>query len=432
MVLGKQTVAMCLAVALVAGCQTPGPDLSADDTKSSTALQQGTDASAIIATLQAQPSVLPAGSVYDQIAQALFAAENRAAAADLRVAQLKAQAQSKAWLPKIGPSVSLTSLGAVVAGIVVEQVLFSGGQRKADQMAAKADVEVAAVNLSIDANDRLAQALGLYLDAQQAGAVVAQSDAALVRLREIARIAEARVNGGIADSSDFAIVQLKMAQVQARRADAQRAREVALDTLADILLIDTTQLAGSPDIPLPDGPVAPLETLKAQAERDRALASAAQSRAGLMPRLTANGSLVNNSETGLEDALSLDLSTGDGLGFDTGDKMKSFTAEEQAADRLFAQTEKQVQADRKALFHRLSTLTAQLRQSEALRRRALSNQKLFVDQFEIGQRTVMDVASVYETALDEEVTVIRLRHEILKTKLDIARMDGRLVAGATL
>lgn len=432
MALGKRTLGLCLGAALVAGCQAPGPDTPRDETKSSISRSAEEAPSPVIAALQSQQSVLPDGSVYAEISRALFAAENRAAAADLRVARLRAEAQSKAWLPKLGPTVSLTSLGAVVAGLVVEQVIFSGGQRKADQMAAKADVEVAAVNLAIDANDRLAQAIRLHIEAQQAAAIVQQSDKALGRLREIARVAEARVNGGIADSSDFAIVQLKMAQVQARRADAQRARDVARAKLADMLLVPVDGLTGAPDIPLADTPVAPLDMLKAYAERDRSLAIAAQGRAGLMPKVSANGSLVNNSDTGLDTALSLDLGTEGGIGFDTGDRLKAYTIEEEAAQRLYAQTEKEIRATRKDLQYKLSTLTGQLTQSEALLRRALSNQRLFVDQFEIGQRTVMDVASVYETALDEEITTIRLRHEILKTKLEIARMDGRLVSGTLL
>ena len=88
-------------------------------------------------------SVLNAGAFSD-VANAVLAANSRAAEADLRAAKLRAEARANNWLPSLGPSVSLTSLGAVVSSMVVEQVLFDNGRKKAERDYAAADVEVAA------------------------------------------------------------------------------------------------------------------------------------------------------------------------------------------------------------------------------------------------------------------------------------------------
>ncbi|MFP3656154.1 hypothetical protein SB777_35180, partial [Burkholderia sp. SIMBA_052] len=72
-------------------------------------------------------------------------------------------AKSKNWLPSLRPSVSLNDLGEMVASMLLEQVLFDNGRRKAERAFAAADVEVAAVTLSADMNDRVKTALSLYV-----------------------------------------------------------------------------------------------------------------------------------------------------------------------------------------------------------------------------------------------------------------------------
>ena len=83
----------------------------------------------LIRDLQSRNSVLPAGGPFAVIAEQVLAASKGAAAAELRVAQLKADAQAKNWLPQIGPSVSLSSLSGLVAGLTLTQPLLDNGRR---------------------------------------------------------------------------------------------------------------------------------------------------------------------------------------------------------------------------------------------------------------------------------------------------------------
>ena len=129
------------------------------------AAARGEARSVVIDDLITRKSVLSPVSPYAQVAEAVLTANKGPAAAELRVARLKAEAKSKNWLPRIGPSVDLTSLGKVVASLLVEQVLFDNGKRKAEREFAAADVELAAVSLSTEMNTRVQEGLVHYVTA---------------------------------------------------------------------------------------------------------------------------------------------------------------------------------------------------------------------------------------------------------------------------
>ena len=160
----------CLVTALLSGCLDQGggggvarmlmPD-PAPVGEGLGAGVQGAETSVVLDDLMARRSALQRGSVLDRVAGAVLVADTRAAQAELRSARLRARAQSRNWLPSIGPQASLSSLGSVVAMLVVEQVLFDNGRKLAERDFAKADVEVAAVSLVQDSNDRVLTALTL-------------------------------------------------------------------------------------------------------------------------------------------------------------------------------------------------------------------------------------------------------------------------------
>ncbi len=161
----KATMLATACVFALAGCMSPPPflgkpgdepglfkkkDKGAEVSRGETDATDipGKGHSDIIETLLRRRSMLKPGSPFDDVASAALAASARSSEAELRQAKLRAVAKSKNWLPTLGPSISLTSLGDLVAGILLEQVLFDGGRRKAERAFAAADVEVAAVNLA--------------------------------------------------------------------------------------------------------------------------------------------------------------------------------------------------------------------------------------------------------------------------------------------
>ncbi len=197
--------------------------------------------SPIINALQSRQSVLPDGSTFDRIAASVLAANSRAAEAELRSARLRAEAQSKNWLPSLGPVLSLSSLGQVLAQIVIDQVLFDHGRKQAERDFAKADVEVAAVTLARDTNDRVFTALGLYILAEEAREKAALNALALQDMSRFAHIMERRVEGGISDNSDLNILRQKLAEIRSAEAAS---RETAAASLAELNAMSVQPLDG--------------------------------------------------------------------------------------------------------------------------------------------------------------------------------------------
>jgi outer membrane protein, adhesin transport system len=145
-------------------------------------VQTGSAQSALIEGLRTRKSVIAGTGPFSTVADAVVAGSAGAAVAELRVARLKAEARSTNWLPSIGPSVDLTSLGTVLASIVLEQTIFDNGRNRAEREFAAADVEVAAVSLAQDMNDRVYTGLAHYIEAERARDQAALAENAVARL----------------------------------------------------------------------------------------------------------------------------------------------------------------------------------------------------------------------------------------------------------
>ncbi|MBT8410534.1 MAG: hypothetical protein KJP02_01885 [Octadecabacter sp.] len=72
---------------------------------------------------------------YQQVGQSVLAAN-----AQLRAAMLRSEAREMNSQQILGPYISLNSLGALVANMVVEQTLFDDGAKRAESEFAYADV----------------------------------------------------------------------------------------------------------------------------------------------------------------------------------------------------------------------------------------------------------------------------------------------------
>ena len=83
--------------------------------------------------------------------------------------------------------------------MLLEQVLFDNGRRKAERAFAAADVEVAAVTLSADMNDRVKSALSLYVSGLRGDEKAAYAHRAIRTMRDFERVVVERVNGGVSD-----------------------------------------------------------------------------------------------------------------------------------------------------------------------------------------------------------------------------------------
>ncbi|WP_394624022.1 TolC family protein [Roseovarius aquimarinus] len=387
--------------------------------------QREAAASPVISALQARRSILPPQSAYSTVSNAVLAANSRTAEAELRAARLRAAAASKNWLPRIGPSISLTSLSDVVANLVLEQVLFGHGRLKAERAFAKADVEVAAVALADDTNERVLTALTLYLGAAEARERRALDSRTLKDMSHFEWIMRQRVEGGVSDRSDLSILAQKLGEIRLSLTSAEEAERTALAELNAMAATPLDDVSGLRDLTGPMPEAEPLSVLRAMAEEDRSVAEARTERAGLLPGLTASGTVGSDNDGG--------VNLGGGLlGLGTGDSLRAIEMQKDAAARKTRQAEEDAARTLRRLEQEIIALERQVGEAAALAAQARANLDLFQEQYDSGQRQVMDVVGVYETFAAREQSALSRKYELARARLKSARLLGLLADGSRI
>ncbi|WP_281856621.1 TolC family protein [Litoreibacter halocynthiae] len=383
----------------------------------------GKESSALIDTLLRRQAVLDARSPYGKVAGSVLAANSRAAEAELRSAKLRAEAASKNWLPTIGPALTLSSLGEVIASMVIDQVLFDNGRKKAERSFAKSDVEVAAVALAQDTNDRVYAALDLYITAEKGRAQAEAGSRAADRLGEFAWVMDQRVRGGVSNPADLQIVKQKLAEAENQRNSDLETARTAIAELNAMSLKPLSDVRGLASIGNSKA-AKPLSILKAEAERDRDIAEATINRAGFLPGISAKGTLQKGGATG-----GISVGAPNGFGFGTKASLKAIEATKEAAARRVSQASEDQSRKMRRLEQNLISLKRQQAQGQGLLSSANENLSLFDRQYKAGQRPVMDVVRVYETKVATERDQIGLKYQIALVELQIAHLMGALVDG---
>ena len=382
--------------------------------------------SSLIADLQARRSLLPAGGSYAKVADAVVAASSGAAAAELRVARLKAEARAKNWLPQIGPAVNLTALSGLAASLLLEQSLFDNGRRKGEREFAAADVEVAAVGLSASINQRVFEGLTYYVNAERARAQTAISSKAAGRLQEFETIMGMRVQGGISDRSEQRVISQRYAEMQATMAADQEAEATAMAELAALAGVPLPGISGLDNLPK-SAMIEPLSVLKARGEGTRAIAQAKLERAGMMPGIAAT---ANVGADGMSPGVRL---TGAGLlNPGSGAALEALAQTADVVDRQTAEAAEAANRRIVALDRQITTLASRQAQGAEVLRQTEGNLALFTEQYKVGRRSLLELVGQYDSFARLERDQVSLRYDIAVLELEIARDRGLLVDGARL
>ena len=379
--------------------------------------------SEIVESLLVRRSVLEPGPMR-QVADAVMAANSRAAEAELRAALMRAEAESYNWLPTLGPSVSLTSLGSVVASLVLNQAIIDHGARRAERDFAKHDVEVAAVALAEDSNERVMSALELYLTAEAARARAEVGQSATDGMAHFAYVMRERVNAGISDRADLQVVTQKHDQINANLASDREAMASAMRELQAMAASPVTGINGLSGIAAPSLTAEALTVMRARAESARAVAGAQAERAGFLPGLSLGGSIgTDGTNAGLT------ASAPNGIGFGMGASMRAIEAQEEAAAARVGAEQEAAARDIAALEGQLDSLRRQEIEAIRLAQQAAENYELFAQQQRAGQRGVSEVVGVFETKVRAERAAVGLRYDVIRAELRIAERLGLLVDG---
>ncbi len=389
--------------------------------------RKGAVTSPLIEDLGRRQSILPKGSAFAAVADSVLAAESGAAAAELRVARLTAKARSKNWLPKLGPDVSLTSLGTLAASLILDQAVFDNGRRKAERDFAAADVEVAAVTLATDLNQRVYEGLKLYVEAQRAQELAGITRTALVRMQDFHRIISIRVDGGLSDRSEYRVIDQKLSEMQAMLVQEQEAAKTAWAELAAMSAGGLEQVGGLSGLPADPGAPEALSVLMARGDASRTGAEVRMARAGLMPGLGASASVDKAGE--VDAGLSLD---GEGLGFGRKDSLRALEESEEVSRRRIAEAEETAARRIVKLEREIASLTAEEAQQGAVLAQMSANLDLFTEQYRAGRRSLIELVGQFEGLVGLQRDHASLKYAIALARLEIARERGVLVDGAAM
>ncbi|WP_298859493.1 TolC family protein [uncultured Sulfitobacter sp.] len=382
--------------------------------------------SEIIQGLIARRSVLPSGSAYDRVASAVLAANARSAESELRAAQMRSRAASKNWLPQIGPNISLSSLGSLVATLVVEQVIYDNGRKKGEREFAVADVEVAAVALATDTNNRVRTGLDLYINAVEAREKLELSSKSAKDIGHFEWVMQQRVQGGVSDSSDLHILRQKLLEIRASQSAAAETASTAIAELNAMSVGDLGSVRGTSSIPVRAGLAQPLSVTQSEAEKIRAVAAAKVNRANQLPGLSAAGTVGQGGSGGL-------VIKSDGLlGLGTGDRLRAIEATKEAASRRVAQATEDANRQLRKFEGQIASKERQAAEAAALTTQAKKNLDLFQAQYDAGQRQVMDVVGVYETFARQQEAEVTLKYEAIRLRVAMAELLGVLADGSEI
>lgn len=426
----RSLAALGLATLVLAGCVGGGGDgiASRMSMRPGAAAAPTTEGgSALISELQARRSVLPLGGSYAQVADAVLEADAGAAAAELRIARLRSDARAKNWLPQLGPAVTLSSLNGLAAGLLLEQALFDHGKRKAERTYAAADVEVAAVSLSTDINQRVFEGLTHYVNAERARAQGAVAARATERLAGFADIMRQRVEGGLSDRSEMQVIAQKLSEMQATVAADHEAEISAMAELTAMTATPVDSLRGIDRLAVIGNTTEPLALVKARSEGTRSVAESRIARAGLMPSLTANADLTSD---GIDPGLRLG---GAGLlGWGTKEELAALEATTDVVDRRTTEAGETAERRIVALERQIAQYQSQAAQGATVLAQTAGNLDLFIEQYKLGRRTLLELVGQYDSYARLERDQVSLGYSIALLELEIARDRGLLVDGARM
>jgi adhesin transport system outer membrane protein len=419
---------------MLAGCVAPGgPGVSrsapAEGLVASSPRLEGSGqvVSPVIEALGARASVLPAGSGYAAVAQAVVDSSRGVAEAELRVARLTAQARAKNWLPSLGPEVNLSSLSSIAASLVLDAALLDNGRRKAERDHAAADVEVAAVTLAEEMNERVFRGLDLYIERQRGAELAGITEQALAKMDEFERIVGLRVDGGLSDRSEQRIIAQKAAELRIALTDDRRTAATAADELNALAGRDLTGINGLAALPPDTGSPEPLAVLRARGEGARMKAEARIARAGTLPGLGASVALEEGGD------LSPNLRLGGTpFGAGTAATREALALTEEVADRKVAEAADEATRRLAAKANDIASLRAREAAQLAALRQMEGNLSLFTEQYRAGGRSLLELVGQHESFAALRRECASLKYDIARMELDIARERGTLVSGGAL
>jgi adhesin transport system outer membrane protein len=401
---------------------------------------QRSSAAAAIASLMLAAAPAWAGPTLQQsvLRGMLRHPEVRAAEAEVAMATTEAAMAGNGYLPSIGASTG-PGAGGVGYDVNLSQTVFDWGQTGSQVDQKRALLARQQANLQVVRDDVALEIAGVYLDAASRRAQISLVDTYLERLEALSSMARTRVEGRYSDQAETGRVALAVATTTGLRARLKGELEDAVSHY--VLLVGE----GADGLRLPDPP-AFLDQVRGEGELDAAIATAPiyrrarlavqaadavvrEAKASRFPRLALEGSLqrreiggrmVDDSAVGLR----LRFNTQQGLSALQRPALEeqrraAIVSEAEAVARDLKRTVQSLEAQDGALDGRITALSDQAAQSEAVR-------EVYREQFLVGRRDIQDLVIMEGEHFEAERQVIELTIERLRLQYRVAAQLGLL------
>lgn len=303
----------------------------------------------------------------------------------------------------------------------ISQLLLDWGATSARIRAGRAAEVGAEADYDLARTDAMIALVGVWHEAiaARAGLTLAQGHAA--RLTRFARLVSARTRAGAESAAEAARVEAAAAQGQAQLAEARRRDDAARARLSELW----GKAGGEPARALPPPDIGDVmdtpdvRAAKAEAEARRAAARAAKS--DRLPRVEArvSSSAFDIAGRGRPDydvrgtvALTTRFSTGGAEAARVSELSAAARRADLAAERISAQTARELAEAEADLRARAAALPAQRRAAET----ALKARELFGVRFTAARGTVFDLLAAEREALESGLSLVDA-----EIRLDMAR-----------
>ena len=105
---------------------------------------------------------------------------------------------------------------------------------------------------------------------------------------------------------------------------------------------------------------------------------------------------------------------------------------EETATRKLRQSTEDANRDLRRLEKQISAKARQAAEATTLAAQAKRNLDIFQAQYDAGQRQVMDVVGVYETYTRQQQAQVALKYDVVKLRVEMARIQGVLADGSAI
>ncbi|ANT59981.1 hypothetical protein AYJ57_06135 [Salipiger sp. CCB-MM3] len=378
------------------------------------------DGADLMTQLAQRPSALVPGTPYAAVAAAVLQGSAFGAEAELRLAPLRGETEELSWLPELARGASLGALRDMSARIIARPERFDTSRKLAERDLAQAQIETAALALAEEANVHVHEALGQHLAGEEARARAALYKASYRDLAGLDWPISQAVASGELMSSELAQLRAEVADV--RRGLAQ-AREAEADARRELVAMADGRLggvAGAGALREMVGAV-PLPLMQAQAARAE---QEARQRLGTHAHM--EGLQLRRSAEELD---ALEEAAGyAGEGAEAGDWGAPSLQVQWPERAAGSEAEMQIGGlarDRDRLRSEAAAAAAQASAAAEVAALALRD-------YRAGRGHAAQLLGPLERALDAQEAEITSRFALARTELDLAFLQGTLVAGSDL